>query len=400
MTETVQVSVNRGGRPSIDRQRAFQLAKSQIETGKPSTQFICRVLHIKNDTWRKIKKEYIEYRKTQGEIIKKPDYDLLDKSVRDFEEELKATTDLSFLGWLKGKTKSWRPIFNYCQKEWLRQNKPSLYWIAQRDSPEHQAEQFIQSFIENQLQEAKTRRTRKTLMSYLLMFLGRKDVYEKFLKITQSRDPRSVKEVPEILMTDFPKKFERALDLMEERLGKEGSLLIKLKLVTLMRTGDIQEGRELWGIKVKETNSTYLIMNSEDEFVFKIHAKMNESWTVRWIPKEVRRELYELYQSREKGSQLIQLNVKDVRRVWKEVTEEVGLPPLSLHDLRKVALSWLWMMGIQLEVATDINVGWKDLNTAKRHYIQFRGAIQKSMKEVYRNSIPAWFKDGLDQYLD
>lgn len=400
MTETIQVSVNKGGRPSVDRQRAFTLAKSQLETGKPSTQYICRVLRIQDRTWRKLKKEYIDSRKELGETVKKPDYDLLDVSVRDFEEELKATTDLSFLGWLKGKTKTYRQIFNFCQKEWIRQGKPSLYWISQRDSQGHQAEQFAQSFIESQLQEPRTRRYRKTLMSYLLTFLGRKDVYEKFLKVTQSRDPRPVKEVPEILMTDFPKKFEKAIDLMKERLGEEGSILIKLKLVTLMRTGDKGESRELWGIKVGEPNHTYLIMKSSDEYVFKIHAKMNESWTITWIPREVRKELFELYKTREKGSQLIQLNVNQVRRVWKEVTQKVGLPALSLHDIRKVALSWLWMMGIQLEVATDINVGWKDLNTAKRHYIQFRGAIQKDMKERYRNDIPAWFKDGLDQYVD
>ena len=72
---------------------------------------------------------------------------------------------------------------------------------------------------------------------------------------------------------------------------------------------------------------------------------------------------------------------------------------LKLHDIRKVALTWLWIMGISLEVATTLNVGWKDLNTARKHYLHLRGLLKNSSRETYRANIPSWFREGLEEYL-
>ena len=55
-------------------------------------------------------------------------------------------------------------------------------------------------------------------------------------------------------------------------------------------------------------------------------------------------------------------------------------------------------MNIPLEIATSINVGWKDLSTARDHYLDLRSFLKKSARLAYRENIPAWYKDGLEEY--
>ena len=70
------------------------------------------------------------------------------------------------------------------------------------------------------------------------------------------------------------------------------------------------------------------------------------------------------------------------------------------HDMRKISITWLFVMGVPLELAVMINVGWKDLNTAKDHYLHMRGLLKKSEQKAYRDNIPEWYREGLDEYIE
>lgn len=386
---------DKGGRPPVDRERGYNLIISQIKTGKPSTQAICRILQCADRTVRKLRREVID----KGLAEEKTDIQkaMEDRSNVDFDSEAKEVTGMSFAEWLKSIRISWRPCFNFCEKVWREDwGKPSLFEMANVNS--QVADQKALTFKNKYQADAKSVRAKKVLIRRLFTFLRREDVNDRLLKLDASRDLRANREVPEITFTDFPKKLEKAIELMGNRLS-DGDLLIKLKLVSLMRTGKGE--KELWGIRCKEPNHTYLIMKSEDEFTFQILAKKNEKWTISWIPKEIRHDLYGLYQSREVGSKLFTLNVNTVREIWKDCCKEAGIEqPMILHDLRKVCLTWLYVMGLPLEYATRLNVGWKDLNTARDHYLQFRQALRKDIKLEYRKNIPEWFKEGLDQYIE
>jgi hypothetical protein len=48
------MTTEQGGRPKIDRAKGIQLAISQIRTGKPSTQYACRVLKCSSKTFERL----------------------------------------------------------------------------------------------------------------------------------------------------------------------------------------------------------------------------------------------------------------------------------------------------------------------------------------------------------
>ena len=55
-------------------------------------------------------------------------------------------------------------------------------------------------------------------------------------------------------------------------------------------------------------------------------------------------------------------------------------------------------MGVPLEVAVNLNVGWKDTNTALSNYLDVKKVLRKSKRTAYRENIPEWFKEGLDDF--
>ena len=81
------------------------------------------------------------------------------------------------------------------------------------------------------------------------------------------------------------------------------------------------------------------------------------------------------------------------------MTERIIGRRLTLHDLRKISLTWFYVCGLALEVTTRLNVGWKDLSTADRHYMDIGAMLRHSVREEYVRNIPAWFKDGLEDYI-
>lgn len=386
----------KSGRPSFNRELAYAMLAEQERTGKPSTRYIKRALgNPSNRSLTRIREEM----KAKKLIIEKTDYEKLDQQVRKFDEECKEAMGISFYDWCCSKMQksSGRQIFRFCERIWEEiWNKPIIYGIKDRNS--NLADQLAMDFLKQYGEDTKRIRGRKKKIRRFFAFMGREDINNRHLTMSRARDPVNVREVPEISFTNFPVKLQECIDEMESY-GLEYGLIPKIKICTQMRTGSAQANRELWGITVGEANHTYLIMEDANEYTFKISAKMNETWTINWLPKSVRKELYQLYQMRDRGERLIQISVREIREKWKEITKKHGLPPLNLHDLRKISITWFYIMGIPLEIATDINVGWRDLNTAKDYYLQFRKAIKREVRESYKANIPEWFKEGLDEYL-
>jgi len=383
----ISIREETGGRPRVNRELGYQLIKAGY-----STQYITRVLGWKSRTVRLMRQEL----KSRGELEEIEKTEELDKISEQFDEECKRAMKISFYEWLKNKTKGYRGHFGFCKAVWERVwGKPSLVLVRDRDNP--LGDQLAQKWLTVFGEDTKRLRRRKKHIRQLFTFLGREDINNRFLKISRSREPEEVREIPQLTMMDFPEKLSRAFVILRDRLGEEYELALKFKLVTQMRTGESL--RELLGIRVQETNHSYIIMNSVDDWKGEVTAKGMEKWIIEWIPFEIRERLYNLIQLRTVGEPLFKINIRLLRKAWREITEEVGLPPLRLHDLRKVSITWFWVMGIELLTAVELNVGWKDLNTAKKFYLRCSELLKKSDRLKYRELIPSWFKEGLSEYL-
>ncbi len=175
----------------------------------------------------------------------------------------------------------------------------------------------------------------------------------------------------------------------------------EFKLCSMMRTGVRADERGLMGIRVGAGGASTIIMSGPDEIRIHVLEKMREEWDITWLPQRVRERLWDLYQTRETGDPLFSFEV----RVFRKMVKAAALKHLEVedfipHDIRKVSITWLFVMGVPLELAIMINVGWKDMSTVQRHYIHMRNILKKSDRLAYREKIPEWFKDGLTEYTE
>jgi len=375
------------GRPKVNRELLYQL----IKAGK-STRYITRVLKCSSRLVRLAKKEL----KNMGEVVPQITDEQLDKLERDFDEELETATGLSFKDWLKERRVDYIVIYNFCKRVWDEVwERPRLLLVKDVNNP--LADQLAQKFLSFYGDDKQRIRVRKEHIRKLFIFLGRHDVCDRHLTIREARDPRSLRELPVLTSLAFPQRLERAKARVKEICGEEVETLLRFKIVTMMRTG--RKDKELMGLVKEGNNGNWIVMDSEDSYRIKISAKGREVWYISWIPKQVREGLYRLYNQTPSGSNLFNIDVNLLRREWKIATKlEVGTE-LRLHDLRKVGLTWMYAMGVPLEIATEINVGWRDLNTAKRHYLGLRGLLGKQDRGAYVDLIPSWFKEGLEDYV-
>ena len=197
------------------------------------------------------------------------------------------------------------------------------------------------------------------------------------------------RKIPEIKADNFPKKFRDliayAMALAKDEDEKEQIRLILLaKASTGIRTGDRKERRELWGTKysdeTKETVSYIRIIGNK--IYWHVWAKKNEKWniTTDTIPPELDNLLRMRISKLHKGDWLISISSNKALKLLAEACEKVGLPKLTLHDMRKVYVSYLVRSGIPLEVAINFNVGWKDINTAYKHYFHLGAGVLEKYK--------------------
>ncbi|MBA7491585.1 hypothetical protein ES702_02133 [subsurface metagenome] len=379
------------GRPKVNE----DLARRLFQANKYTTGQIAKQLKCHPDTVRRIR------RKLEAAGILEVDKDIRTKSFveADFDLECTNATGTSFLEWLTTKRKDPRRVFNFCRKVWDKiWNKPSLVRVMDKDDQigDQVCLKFLMEMTDTTHNERN--RDRKKFMRPLFKFLGRSDLNDKHLTMTQSRDPRSVKKIPEINSPIFPLKFEECLFAME-KIDPAYGQAIRFKLCTQMRTGNRKAERAFFGIRVGSEGKSYAYIESPDVFQIHVLEKMGQEWDISWLPGKVRNEVYDLSKTKKTGEPLWDMSVKKLRKAWGDVTERIIGRRLDLHDLRKISLTWFYVCGLALEVATRLNVGWKDLSTADRHYMDIGAMLRHSVREEYVKNIPAWFKDGLEDYI-
>lgn len=385
----VQKNGSKGGRPEINRDLARRLFQAGFSPKQVAGRLTCHV-----NTARTIRRELEE----SGALEKRDREEGLNIVQADFDAECVTAVGISFADWLKTKTKAHRRIFNFCQRTWEHiWDKPSL--VFAKDSDNQLGDQLCMKFLDKFGEDTGRIRNRKKLIRNLFRFLGRHDLCERYLTMTDSRDPRSIKRIPEIELMRFPTDFQGMLDAANSRNEKMG-LASEFKLVTQMRTGKRADGRGLMGIRVGSGHPSYIIMDGPDEFRIHVLEKRREEWDITWLPRRVRERLWELYQSKENGDYLFDFDVRKFRKMVKELTLKHTGVEMIPHDIRKVSVSWLYIMGVPLELAVMINVGWKDMSTVQKHYLHMRNLLKKSDRLAYREEIPQWYKDGLDEYTE
>ena len=415
----------RRGRPRINREVAYKIIQQiysmdKDERGRPLTDrrrtyLIMDLLGVSARTVRQLKKEMkekgISLKKEEIPKLTKEEEEILRESKKTFKEEVLnfEVRGENFIDWLKRKApKSWKRIFNWTRRMWLYvYGKPPLMLLANKELKiaDEVAQKWLKTFDPTyetdpvkKKEKLKRIRGRLKLVRYLWRYLDRGDINDRYFTIQKEKHPEAIREIPEITFPDFPVKLQKAIDYVELKMGGEAALALKFKIVTGLRTGKRGEERELMGLIVGEPNGSYIIIR-DGEVRSRISAKMRETWTLNRIPPSLLKELKVLYSMREPGEPLFQFSIDKLRKVFKEGCVKAGLPPLTLHDLRKVGLTWLWVLGVDLVIAININVGWKDLNTAYKHYLMLYRLIRRDVRREYAKNIPLWFKEGIEEYI-
>ena len=393
------IKKKKAGRPEVNRDLVIKNLLAKDSTGGPryTKAQIARMMNCVPRTITRIYNEAIESGK-----LKESDFDKKAIGIveADFESECFRAKGLSFQEWLGTKFKNpsqARSHFNYSALIWENLwDKCDLLEFS--DSSSHLGDQMALKFVTEFQDDPKRMRARLKKIRFIIRFLGRGDLNDNHLKISNSKHPRSKRKIPEISNTNFPLLYTECEDRVRALLGNEAVLDLRLKIVTQMRTGDKKDEREFYGIQKGTETKTYLNMVDANEYQFHVYAKKAEEWDVIWMPEWVRVALYERYLKLDRGDHIAATSVKKFRDTWGDVTEDILERRLILHDLRKISLTWLYVMGVPLEVATQLNVGWKDLSTAHAHYIDIKRVLRKSYREEYRKNIPEWFKEGLEDF--
>jgi hypothetical protein len=221
--------------------------------------------------------------------------------------------------------------------------------------------------------------------------------------MSDARDPREIRRLPEISMISFVEKLKSAINELDKT-DPEMGLALKFKIVSQARTGGAdykrKEGddRGLMGIRVGSEGTSYLIMESKDEFRSHVLEKRREEWDITWIPEPIRKDIYKLYRKKKVGETLFSMDINKFRNTWRKISLKYFGKYYKLHDMRKISITWLYVMGVPLEIATVLNVGWKDMNTPRDHYLHYRRLLKTSDRLAYQDALPGWFKEGLDEY--
>lgn len=376
------------GRPKVNEDLARRLFQAdKYTTGQIAQQLVCHP-----ETVRRIRRRF----EAAGVLEAETGIRTKNFVEADFDAECVNAMGISFLEWLATKRKNPRRVFNFCRKTWDKiWGKPSLVNVAYRNDKlgDKLCLEYLKVF-----DDPDRSRDRKKLIRQLFKFLGRSDLNDRYMAMTQSRDPRAVKMIPEINSPDFPLKFMQCLDEME-RIDPDYGSAIRFKLCTQMRTGDRKSERAFFGIRVGSEGKSYALIDSPDVFQIHVLEKMGEEWDISWLPRKVREEIYMLSRIKSSGDPMWDMKPDELLEAWGDITERIIGRRLDLHDLRKVSLTWFYVCGLPLEVATRLNVGWKDLSTADRHYVNIGAMLRHSVREEYVKNIPAWFKDGLEDYV-
>ena len=387
------------GRPEVNRTLALILmkAKSNGNNSYTSLQIMNR-LNCSRMTYFRIKKEFED----QGLINSTDENKVIELTDALFDEEMKRATGNSFLSFLKNKSPThYKSIFSFCETVWNNVfDKPSIMTL--KDSEEQLGDQLCQKFLnyfmggdeKQQLENRKRMRNRLKLIRFMFRYIGRMDLCDKYLTMTESLYPTQVRRVEQIDMDNFPILINQCI----EQLTPDEKLIVKCKIVFMARTGRKISEKGITGLR-KDEGESRLIMNSVDDWRCHLLEKKNEEWDIAYIPRELRIELYERYLTKKPGEFIFDIGKKLCPK-WGVITEKIIGKKLILHDMRKISATWYYALGLPLELICDLNVGWKDMNTPKKHYLSLRKLMKKDKRRVYAEQIPSWFKSGIEEYIE
>jgi len=186
-------------------------------------------------------------------------------------------------------------------------------------------------------------------------------------------DPRQIAilqspEFPQI----FQKIIKSAIDIAEsEREKDEINFILNVKSMTGIRTGKRKFEQGLWGSRIAEGRSYLQVL--ERDFIWHVLEKKDEEWDINFKPPKLVDIVvnYVRKWDLKKGDWVLSMTPQRAGAILKKACEQNNIIPLELHDLRKVYVSFLVRAGIPLERAIRLNVGWKDIGTANRHYLMF-----------------------------
>jgi hypothetical protein len=395
----IKTTNGKGGRPKANEDLIIRLLKATTSDGVPRYTFkqISKSAKCTTRTVKNVKKRALaDGRLKEEDRIESA----LNMAEADFDEECIRAKGYSFLDWLDSNLKNHKPVFSFCEQVWNTVwERPSLVDVM--DHEHHLGDKLCMEFLKVFGEDKKRLRNRKKTIRYIFRFLGRGDLCDNHLRMTKAREPVQVRRVPEISMIDFPEKFEKVVQMMEVFYPKMARLILYGKIAQQVRTGDLPDEREFWGLKKgSDSGESYIIMSDLEHFRIHYMCKSTEHWNVQWLPYELRKMFWERYNQLDYGDQFLKgINVNTFRKRFGQITKKIFGRNLILHDLRKVSITWFFVLGIRLEIATVLNVGWKDLNTPRDHYLEIGRVLKSSYRQEYADKIPDWFKDGLDEFM-
>jgi DNA-binding Lrp family transcriptional regulator len=389
----------KAGRPEVNREIVIRNLKLKDQMGnrRYTNAQIARMVNCSPKTVSRIWKQALKDGDiTEEEFSAKP----IGVVEADFDSECERARGMSFKTWLSTRFQEESHAntnFNFCSKVW-NQIFESCSLTDFRDQDQDLADQMAVRFVSTFQDDQKRMRGRLKKIRFLFRFLGRTDVCDRHLTMSNSKHPRPKRVIPEISQTDFPLLYQKCEDEMARVLGESARLDLRLKIVTQMRTGNWDKEREFYGIRKGSDAKSYLIMSSWKEYQFHVFAKKGEHWDIIWMPKQVAQGVFERYQEMEVGEQFASIPKRKFVKTWKRITKKIIGRELILHDLRKISITWLYCMGIPLDVCVYMNVGWKDMSTATSNYLDVKKVLRKSIRKEYQENIPEWFKEGLDEF--
>lgn len=380
-----------GGRPTKNKALALLLFKA----GKSISQ-VAIAIKASTKTAGRYRKEFI----ASGELVDEKRQTIDDIVEADFDEECERAVGYKYSDYIKQDWKQWSQPFNMAKDAWEHiWNLPSLVLATDRNG--RVGDRMALDWLKVYKDDKGRIRRRKKLIRPFFTFLKREDINKRFLTMPTKDNPRNVKKIPEISVAAFVDQFIAAMDDFEARHPEAVGVWVRTKLCLMARTGNVKDERGLRGLSRDTSMKSHLFFDG-DAVRGNVFEKFGENWPIIWLPARVRDELKQL--AKIEGTELYfkfgRLAFRELTKDWRATVERhTGIKDFDWHALRKVSITWFYVLGIPLEVARLINVGWKDLNVIDAHYMDLRAFMKKSEREAYAAKIPDWFKDGLEEYI-
>lgn len=225
------------------------------------------------------------------------------------------------------------------------------------------------------------------------------DWLERYLKTNQSGFEKVKKHLRFIANPEFYGKWIQAKTIGKQLCEKyrvdpeEWEFIVDVKTASGIRTGDRRAERELWGTKCGKDSGKSFVYKFGDSIYWHVFAKKRELWDITLLPKELWNRIRTILEKRKEGEYLISTDKKYARIILKEACRKIGIPELTLHDLRHIYATWQVKSGQKLEYLADLNVGWRDVNTLKGIYLEIEG--YEEAKPIYEKFSSTYFSQPL-----